>query len=308
MSTAIPKTPRITLDQWAALQHIVETGSFANASEKMSKSQSTLSYAIQQLERITGVKVFATRGRKSVLTLAGEALYHQGKRLVEDAARLERVASDLAAGWEAQIGLAVEIVFPTWLLLQCLAQFAQERPRTRIELIESVLRGTDEALLTGRVDLAIGPFIPPGFAGDLLMQVRFVAAAHPDHPLHRLGRPLTLEDLRGHRHLVIRESDSRRASDLSVVTDERWTVSNKATSIRAACMGLGFSWFAADSIRDELASGVLKPLPLQEGGVRFGNLYLVFADPVTTGPGVHRLAQIIQEGVREHCPKEALPP
>jgi hypothetical protein len=30
------------------------------------------------------------------------------------------------------------------------------------------------------------------------------------------------------------------------VAEQRWTVSNKATSIRAACMGLGFAWFAED--------------------------------------------------------------
>lgn len=30
--------------------------------------------------------------------------------------------------------------------------------------------------------------------------------AHPEHPLHRLGRPLNENDLRQHRQLVVRES------------------------------------------------------------------------------------------------------
>ena len=73
----------------------------------------------------------------------------------------------------------MEIIFPTWLLLQCFARFAEERPQTRIELYESVLSGTEEALLQRKVDLAICSQVPPGFAGDPLMRLRFIAAAHP---------------------------------------------------------------------------------------------------------------------------------
>jgi len=294
--------PKITLDQWSALQQVVESGSFASAAQRLHKSQSTLSYAIRQVERLAGVRVFTLQGRRAVLTPAGEDLYRQGKKLVEEAQRIERLAVDLAAGWESEIALAVEITFPTWLLLECLAQFAKERPQTRIELLESVLGGTEEALLERRVDFAIGPSIPQGFLGNRLMQVRFVAAAHPDHPLHRLGRPLTMADLTQHRHLVVRETSSRRLSELSLFADERWTVSNKATSIRAACMGLGFAWFPEENIRDELHTGKLKVLPLQEGAQRYGNLYLIFGDPEAIRPGARRLAQIIDTAVQERCP------
>lgn len=297
-------SPRITLDQWSVLQQVVETGSYAKAAERLHRSQSTLSYAIRQVERLAGVEVFALQGRRAVLTAAGEALYRQGKKLVEEARRVERLAAELAAGWESEIVLAVEIIFPTWLLLECLDQFAKERPQTRIELYESVLGGTEEALLERRVDFAIGPSIPQGFLGDRLMQVRFVAAAHPDHPLHHLGRTVTMADLKAHRHLLVRETGSQRSSAPSLFADERWTVSNKATSIRAACMGLGFAWFPEENIRDELREEKLKVLPLQQGGQRYGNLYLIFADPEAVRPGAQRLGQIIRTTVKERCPPQ----
>jgi hypothetical protein len=40
---------------------------------------------------------------------------------------------------------------------------------------------------------------------------------------------------------------------------------------------------------------------LREGGERWGDLYLVFADRDYAGPGALRLAQIIREQVAEHC-------
>jgi len=47
---------------------------------------------------------------------------------------------------EAEIRVAVETIFPTWLLLGCLARLGTESPHTRIELIETVLGGRDDAL------------------------------------------------------------------------------------------------------------------------------------------------------------------
>ena len=293
--------PKITLDQWSALVAVVEAGGYAQASARLHRTQSTVTYTIKKLEDLLGVKVFELQGRKAVLTPTGQVLYRRGKSLVEEAARVERAAADLARGWEPEIRIAVDIVFPTWLLLQCLAAFGHERPGTRIELIESVLGGTEESLTEGRVDLAIGGVVPGGFLGDPLMQVRFVCAAAPSHPLHQLGRTLTLDDLRQHRHLVIRDSGALRSRTGGWLNEQRWTVSHKATSIRAACMGLGFAWYPAENIRDELDAGALVPLPLAEGRERFVSLYLIFADADTAGPGVRRLAEILRERVAESC-------
>lgn len=291
--------PRISLDQWSALVAVVEGGGYAQASRRLHRTQSTVTYTIQKLEDALGLKVFEIRGRKAVLTEAGAVLYRRGKSLVDDAARLERSAAGLARGWEPEIRLAVDMIFPTWLLLECLAAFGVEHPDTRIELVESVLGGTEEALSDGSVDFVIGSLVPSGFLGEPLMQVRFVCAAAPTHPLHALGRAVTLDDLREHRHLVVRDTGARRERSGGWLNERRWTVSNKATSIRAACMGLGYAWYAVENVRAELTSGALRPLPLVEGSERFVTLYLAFADRDATGPGVRRLAEIIRERLRD---------
>lgn len=296
--------PKISLDQWRALVAVVEAGGYAQASQAMHKSQSTITYAVQKLEHLLDLKVFAIQGRKAVLTSTGQLLYRRAKTLVDEAAGLESAAGKLAAGWEPELRLAVEIIFPTWILLECFAQFGAEHPATRIELLESVLGGTEEALSEGRVDIAIGSQVPQGFFGDLLMQVRFVLAAHPGHPLHRLGRPLTRHDLRKHRHLVIRDSGVQRTRNPNWLGEQRWTVSSKATSIRAACMGLGFAWYPEEAIRTELQEGQLKPLPLREGAERHAALYLIFADPDSAGPGARRLAEIIREKLKTKFPPD----
>src|SRR3970040_1774486 len=94
--------PRISLDQWGALVSIVESGGYAKAALYLHKSQSTLTYAIKKLESLLRVKVFELRGRKAVLTPTGELLYRRAKTLLENTARLEKAAGELAQGWEAE--------------------------------------------------------------------------------------------------------------------------------------------------------------------------------------------------------------
>lgn len=298
-------SPRITLDQWNVLVSVVESGGYARAAEHLHKSQSTLTYAIKKLESLLRVKAFELKGRKAVLTPTGELLYRRAKTLLESTARLERAAGELAKGWEPEIRIAVDILFPTWLLLQCFGEFCAERPDTHLELYETVLGGTEEALAARRVEFAIGTGVPQGFAGDILMPVRTVCMAAPSHPLHQLGRGLTLEDLRAHRHVVIRDSGEQRVRSAGWLNELRLTVSNKATSIHAVCLGMGYAWYAQDSVRGELERGALKPLPLREGAEKAGTIYLIFADREAAGPGALRLAQIIRQGVARECSRTA---
>ena len=287
-------SPHITLEQWRSLIEVVDAGGYAQAAEKLCKSQSAVSYAVQKIESLLDVKAFEIQGRRAILTPTGQTLYRRALALVNEANELERAAHKLSAGWEAVITLVAEILFPSEQLLRCLQQFSQESPGTRVELIESVLGGTSDALLSGNVDVAISPQLPPGFLGNILMQIRLQAVAHADHPLHHQGRELSYRDLQAYRHIVIRDSGTKRDQRaVSVEVEQRWTVSQVATSIQAVCMGYGFAWLPEAQIKEELKTGLLKPLPLREGALREVPLYLILANPDFAGSGVKRLAEIL---------------
>jgi DNA-binding transcriptional LysR family regulator len=294
-------TPRITLEQWRALQAVVEAGGYAQAAEVLHKSQSTVTYAVQQIQKLLNVKVFEIRGRKAVLTEGGQVLYRRARTLLEEAAMLERGAAEMARDWQPEIRIAVEIIFPTWLLLEALEQFARERPATRIEIYETVLEGTQEMLAEGRVDLAIGSS-DAGAVGKSLARMHFVPVAIPSHALHRLGRALTARDLSRHRRILIRDTSTRRKPEVSGV-ELRWTVSNKATALRALIMGLGWAWVPQETVADELQTGLLKALPLKGSGERSGELFLSYSDPEYPGRDVARLGEILQEHVAGGCRK-----
>lgn len=290
---------KVSLDQWRALLAVVDEGGYAAAAEALDKSQSAVSYAIQKLETALGVRVFELQGRKAALTPLGDILYRRAQGLVEEANRLELSAESLSGGIEAQVYLAVDAIFPEWVLLDALADFARDFPHTRAEILETVLSGTDEALMSHQVDLAITPRLPPGFSGTPIMRVRFVPVAHPNHSLHDSGEALTLEDLRQHRQLVVRDSGSRSMDAGWLGAEQRWTFGHLSTSIRAACSGLGFAWYPEEKIRYALEQGELKLLPMKEGQARYTELYLVYGEGSYAGPAARRLGELLHQRAQD---------
>ncbi len=167
-----------------------------------------------------------------------------------------------------------------------------------------MLGGTEETLVERRADLVIASVVPQGFLGDPLMRLRIVAVTTPEHPLQHLGRPVSQHDLRRYRQLVIRDSGTQRKRNAGwLAAEARWTVSHKATSIRAACMGLGFAWYPEDVVTEELAAGTLKPLHLETGAERYADLYLILADRDYASRGVQRLAELLHQAVDDYTAK-----
>ena len=288
------RLPATTLDQWAVLAAVVDEGGFAAAGETLERSQSAVSYAVQQLQQQLPLPLLDHKGRRAVLTDAGATLLRRARAVLADVASLEALAANLAQGWEAEIRIAVDIVFPPAVLLAALGQFGGVCRTTRLEVIESVLSGTTEALLRREVDLAVVGVVPPGFLGTRLVTVEFSAVAHPAHALHALGRPLTTQDLKQYRQLVVRDSGSKRRLDAGWLgAEERWTVSHLKTSIEMLTSGLGFAWVPRPHIEAELAAGTLLPLPLVEGATRRLDMHLVHTDRDSAGPATQELARLL---------------
>ncbi len=299
---AIATPNKVTLEQWRSLLAVIDAGGYARAAEQLDKSQSAVSYAISQLEQALDVKVFNLQGRKAVATPVGELLYRRAKLLLDQADRLEKSAGCLAVHVEPLVKVAADLIIPPAKVLYCLAIFAGDFPDTRVEIFESVLSGTEDALLQRQVDLAIGSRVPTGFMGEKLMTVTMHGVSSPNHPLQLLGRPVTFEDMREHRQIIVRDSGQyRRHTEGWQEAEQRWTVSHINTSLEAIRMGLGYAWLPDAYTKEAIAAGSLKYLPVEVGAEREVTTYLTFSDKDFAGPATRKLAEILKEQLPNIC-------
>lgn len=287
--------PKVTLDQWRVLQAVIDYGGFAQAAEKIHRSQSSVSYAVNRLQELLGLKLLHIEGRKAVLSEAGKILLRRSRQLLTDANAIEQQAHYINQGWEVGIQLAVEAAYPTQFLLEALKQFEPFGKNTRIHLKEVVLSGAEEILVGGNADLVISSYVPQGFMGEELIQVRFVAVAHPTHILHQLDRDLTIRDLSRQTHVVVSDS-GRKGIDAGWLNDsQRWTVSSLESARKIICNGMGFGWLPEKEIEQYLNDNELKILPLRERQIVTAILYLAYGDFDQAGPATRQLAEIIKQ-------------
>jgi len=288
--------PRITLEQWRALQAVVEHGSYARAAEALHKSQTSITYAIQKLERLLNVRVLVLKGRRAELTPAGQALYRRARVLLEEAAALEGLANGLESGFEPELRVAADVAFPERLLIEAVACFHRDRPMTSVELFELPALSIERTLVEGRVDLAVTTRLSPGFVGEHLMRLRLIAVAAPSHPLHRLGRPVGNQDLRQHDEVTLRDTLEPLPREPEGRFSHQCLRVNRMTTIMLGAMaGLGIAWLPESLVRPDIESGRLKPLPLGTGVERYTDFFLVLALGELAPSNSHHLAKLLRE-------------
>lgn len=289
-------SPLVTLEQWAMFITVVEEGSFQAAADKLLKSQSSISYAMQKMQQGLGLNVFEHKGRRAELTDAGHLMLQRAKDLIHAATAAEKVAADFSHGWEPQIGLVLNDMFPQHLFHKALKEFGEQCPQTRLEIYVEVLSGVDEKLRHGDAQIAVNHIIPSGMVGEPIIETEFVRVAHPDHPLHHIGRAIHHSDMKLHRQIVIRDSGNYRRENRGFLgSDQRWTVPNMREAFELLRLGFGSGILAKSIAQPAIDAGELKELDIDGGGTMLSNMNLIYADKANTGPAALLLAKLLKE-------------
>jgi len=287
-----------SLEQWRAFQAVIDHGGFAQAAAALHRSQSAVSYAVNRLQDQLGVRLLELDGRKARLTEMGQILLERSRHLVNSATELEQLAQYMEKGWEAEVRLAVDAAFPMAEIFKALKAFSPQSQGTRVLLTEVVLSGASDMLREDAADLVIGANLPAEYLSEPLIDIEFVAVAHPEHPLHSLPTPLTSKQLSSELQIIIRDSGHTEKQSVGWQnTEQRWLVSNIDTAIESISHGLGFAWLPVHKITDKLNQGLLKPLPLREGAHYHASLNMVYGQPEKPGPAT----QLLAEKIRNCC-------
>ncbi len=292
----MPYRPKSTLEQWRILQAVVDAGGYSQAAELLNKSQSSLNHAVAKLQNQLGVELLQVIGRKAFLTEAGDVMLRRSRILTQQIEDLELLAASIDMGWEPEIRVAVELVYPKKFLYQALAQFHPLSRGSRIQIIDTVITGTTEIIQEGKADLVIAAtgVIPRGYLGEPICVAHLIPVIGAAHPLAQ-HQQLDLDELSQHLQIVIRDTASKPMEGPGgwLKAEQRWTVSNFYEAIEILKSGIGFCWLPDHLVNHLMTEGSLCRLPLTQSSERLAPMSLLTPKEEKLGPGSRQLRQLI---------------
>jgi DNA-binding transcriptional LysR family regulator len=273
-----PGTP--TLDQLRIFLAIVDTGSFAAAGRKLNRAVSVISYGIANLEAQLGVLLFEREGtRKPVLTTAGRAVLSEARGVAEGIDGLRAKVKGLLDGLEAEVDLAVDVMFPAESLGVILRAFAAEFPTVQLRLHVEALGAITSMVLDGTAVIGLsGPLFAgvEGIESVSVGSVAMVPVAAPDHPLGRMD-PIPPGAGREYTQLVLSDrSRFTEGKDFSVMSSKTWRLADLGAKHALLRQGIGWGNMPLPMIEADLISGTLIRLSMPDhtGGIyRFGGIW-----------------------------------
>ncbi|MFW3168786.1 LysR family transcriptional regulator [Geodermatophilus sp. CPCC 206100] len=186
-----------SLRQLSHFVAVAETGTISAAAERLYMSPSAVSGSITELERILGAELCVRRRAQGVtLTPLGRQVLDMARRLLADAAELSYTVRGGGAELAGPVGIGCFVTLAPTVLPRLLSEMETAHPKVTLDFLEGSQDLLHEALLTGRIDVAVVYDMGglDGLESILLYEARGYALFGEDHPLARQPT-VTLEEL-----------------------------------------------------------------------------------------------------------------
>ena len=270
-----------TLTSIKVFRHVVESGSFVAASERLDMSTAMVSKHVMHIEKRIGVRLLNRNSRKLSLTEPGRVYFERCKNVLDD---LEQTELELASLSTVPRG-TLRISCPSWFAQQrfanLMAGLRQKFPEILVDvsfedrLVDLVEEGFDLALrVTSKTDS-----LSSGLIARPIRPLPHYGVASREY-LARRGAPKSPEDLVQHDCVAIGNTQSwmftaptgRKEVPVRVVMRYR----SMAGVANAVAAGVGLAPLPGIVFEDPAFKDVLVPV-LSEYPLESPTLYVVYA-------------------------------
>jgi len=188
----------VTLRQLRAFVAVARAGSFTLAAESLFVTQSALSGLIREFEQSVGLRLIDRSTRRMHLSDVGRDLLPLVDKILHDLDGALNEVVNLKALKRGTVRVAAPQLMSCTLLPEVIAAFAAQHPGIRVSLVDSPVENVAARVLSGEVDLGIGPERDPNphVEATMLFDLPFMAVMPAKHPLARRAS-LRWRDLAG---------------------------------------------------------------------------------------------------------------
>ena len=287
---------------------LAETGSFSQAAERMSLTQSTVSQHVAGMEREVEIRLIDRTGKGAVLTAAGSLFLTHARRVLAEQENLLQAMTSFQGLQQAQLLIGASNIPANYLVPRILKRLEDIHPGIILNMLAGDSREMLDSLTSFEIELAVigsrrtvkdVDFI--SLASEQLLLV--VGKAHPWH-----GREQIALDELASAPIVLRETGSgsgealHRALQASGFDPARLRVaahlgSNEAVR-QTVSSGFGCAFLSPLSIRRELAAGDLWKIDVEGLAVQ-RELWLATLKSRTLSPAAEVFCDLLHEATKD---------
>jgi DNA-binding transcriptional LysR family regulator len=176
----------VELRQLEAFVAVATELHFGRAAERLHLAAPTLSELIRRLERELGTPLFTRTTRRVVMTSAGTELLARSKIILDEVAAARAAVRRIAGGEAGTVRLGITPPVAPVLAPYLIRLFAAKTPQVTVELHRMWLPSLTDALISGRIDVAITCGLipaPEGTANEVFCAEPLLVGLRPGHRL-----------------------------------------------------------------------------------------------------------------------------
>ena len=260
---------------------IIEMGSFQKAADKLSYTQSTVTFQIKQLEEELSIKLFEKIGRKMEVTQAGKDLLPQIDMILQGEEQIQNYGKKLS-----EISGTLKLAIPDSILIYNMQPFLQayahEAPNVQL-VINSIQSGEiNQSVVDGISDIGINcekNSYPDTIIHKELGSYKAVLVASPfaDRSLLDFVTPHQNKSI----SMICNEPDGYYQMDMDKYLSEKDIVLNPPMIVqsieavkRCVMNNLGIAVVPTYSIGEELKNGSLVPIKTELDEKEYKSFYI----------------------------------
>ncbi len=260
---------------------ILEMGSFQKAADKLSYTQSTVTFQIKQLEEELSLKLFEKIGRRMELTQAGRDILPYVDMILQGAEQINNYGKSLS-----EITGSLKLAIPDSILIYTIQPFIQaffhEAPNIQLMINSIPSEEVNQAVMDGTADIGINcekESYPNtiihknlGTYRALLVAAPFANSSLLDFITPHQRKPFSLicNEPNGYYQLEMNKYPAKK----DIVLNPYMKVQSIEAVKRCVMNNLGLAVVPSYSVLEELKSGSLVPVKTELDEKRYNSIYV----------------------------------
>ena len=254
---------------------VAASGSVTKAASAVHLTQSAISHQLRDIEERLGTALFLRSGKRMIPTAAGERVLTSARRVLDEIAATEDAVRRIGTNEARVLRVCTQCNTGYHWLPPLVEAFRRTHPRVDVEIAVECTTRPLEALLEGRLDLAIvtQQVRNPQLRVRPLFDDEHAAIVAPDHPF--ASRPFVRPvDFAGERLLLYSGSSEdsftvKRILRPAGVEPARISFVMLTEAILEMVKArLGISVMQTWTIEPAIRSGDVRAIPITSGGIR----------------------------------------